>query len=367
MELAAAIAGHHEAIGYEAAAHVQEHSLEVQLPFLQAMLGEFLLVPIVMGEHSERNVDILAKALAATLDGRDDVLVVASTDLSHYLSRERGGALDRTCMASIEQLDDERLLLDLGTEACSMCGGGPSAAVLRASKLLGADTSIILKHGDSGDASRDTSSVVGYLSAAISRKVVESDDDVVTNEEKDFLLRLARAKVEDAVNGGSMAERVFEDVTLSERLTADRGCFVTLNMYGDLRGCIGDIIPERSLIKCVLGNAVNAARNDPRFNPVATNELMAIDVEVSVLTPPEVLKYGSPEDLLAKLEPNVHGVVLSTRIGRSTYLPQVWEQLPNKEDFLSRLCTKHGSLPDCWRDRSTIVETYRAVVFSEKD
>lgn len=366
MVLAAAISGHHEAIGYEAAAHVNEHSLEVQLPFLQAMLGDFLLVPIVMGEHSERNVDILAKALGAALDGSDDVLLVASTDLSHYLSRERGGALDRTCMASIEQLDDDRLLLDLGTEACSMCGGGPSAAVIRAAKLLGADTSIILKHGDSGDASHDTSSVVGYLSAAISRKVVEGDDDVVTEEEKDFLLRLARAKVEDAVNGGSRAEKVLEGVSSSEHLTAERGCFVTLHKHGDLRGCIGDIIPERSLIRCVLGNAVNAALKDRRFNPVASDELDAIDVEVSVLTPPEVLEYGSPEDLLAKLEPNVHGVVLSTRIGRSTYLPQVWEQLPDKEDFLSRLCTKHGSLPDCWRDRSTRVETYRAVVFGEK-
>lgn len=365
MELAAAIVGHHEAIGYEAAAHVQEHSLEVQLPFLQATLGDFLLVPIVMGEHSERNVDILAKSLAAALDGRDDVLLVASTDLSHYLSRERGGALDRTCMASIEKLDDERLLNDLGTEACSMCGGGPSAAVIRASKLLGADTSIILKHGDSGDASRDTSSVVGYLSAAISRKTQENDDDVVTREEKDFLLRLARARLVDVVNGGSQAEKVLEGLTASEHLTADRGCFVTLNKHGDLRGCIGDIIPERSLIKCVLGNARNAALNDRRFRPVTSDELSAIDVEVSVLTPPEVLEYTSPEDLLAKLEPNVHGVVLSTRIGRSTYLPQVWEQLPDKEDFLSRLCTKHGSLPDCWRDRRTTVETYRAVVFGE--
>ena len=366
MGLAAVISRHHEAIGYEAAAHVNEHSLEVQLPFLQAMLGDFLLVPIVMGEHTERNVDILARALAAALDGRDDVLLVASTDLSHYLPRDRGGVLDRTCMSSIEQLDDDRLLLDLGTEACSMCGGGPSVAVIRAAKLLGADTSIILKHGDSGDASRDTSRVVGYLSAAIARKIVGGDDDVVTDEEKDFLLRFARARVEDVVNGGSRAGKILDSYTPSERLTAERGCFVTLHKQGELRGCIGDIIPERSLIKCVRGNALNAALNDPRFRPVVSNELDTIDVEVSVLTPPEVLEYGSPEDLLAKLEPNVHGVVLSTRIGRSTYLPQVWEQLPDKEDFLSRLCTKHGSLPDCWRDRNTKVETYRAVVFGEK-
>ena len=133
----------------------------------------------------------------------------------------------------------------------------------------------------------------------------------------------------------------------------------------NLRGCIGHILPQESLYKCVIENAVNAAVNDRRFLPVIYDELKDIEIEISALSVPQELKHSSPDDLLTKLVPNVHGVIIKSGFRQSTYLPQVWEQMPDKEQFLNALCKKGGSAEDCWKDSKTKIETYKAFVFSE--
>jgi AmmeMemoRadiSam system protein A len=195
--------------------------------------------------------------------------------------------------------------------------------------------------------------------------VVSNDDAVVTAQEKQFLLKLARQTLEMYLKNGTMPK--VDRGQLSERLIAEKGCFVTLDKkdYG-LRGCIGYIMPIKPLYQSIMDNAVNAAIHDPRFPQVAYNELPDITIDISVLTVPQDLPFSSPQDLLAKLVPLRDGVILKTQYGSSTFLPQVWGDLPDKEQFLAQLCRKHGAPADEWRKPDVSVQTYRAVVFGEE-
>jgi len=152
-----------------------------------------------------------------------------------------------------------------------------------------------------------------------------------------------------------------------EALRSARGCFVTLNKDGKLRGCIGYIFPIKPLYEAVADNTVNAALRDRRFGTVAPEEVDKIQIEISVLTVPQVLAFSSPEDLLARLRPNVDGVVLRFGQRQSTYLPQVWQQIPKKEVFLSQLSAKAGMPAGAWRKPGLTVLTYQAEVFDESE
>jgi len=152
---------------------------------------------------------------------------------------------------------------------------------------------------------------------------------------------------------------------VSEALKEKRGCFVTLHKKGRLRGCIGTIEPVRSLVDNVEANARNAAFSDPRFPALTADELPEIDLEVSVLTVPEILAYKDPIELKQKLVPGAHGVIITRGWHSATFLPQVWDQLPEPETFLSHLCRKAGMDRDCWQAGDVVVKVYRAEYFSE--
>ena len=154
--------------------------------------------------------------------------------------------------------------------------------------------------------------------------------------------------------------------TISKELTEKKGCFVTLTKNGELRGCIGHIIAQESLVDCVIDNAVNAALYDTRFTPVAEDELKQVSLDINVLSAPTPLEYTSPQDLLDKLVPKKDGVVLSYNWRSSTFLPIVWEQLQDKEQFLTSLCYKQGSEGDCWK-KGAKVEIYHTFEFNEED
>ena len=186
----------------------------------------------------------------------------------------------------------------------------------------------------------------------------------LTEEEQEFLLKLARDTLENYLGRKTLPEVNEEGIT--PMLKRVQGCFVTLNKNGNLRGCIGHILPQVPLYKCVIQNAISAALYDTRFPPVGYDELKDIHIEISVLSVPERLDFSSPDDLLDRLRPGIDGVVIRYHGKTSTYLPQVWEMLPQKEEFLSRLCLKQGSPPDCWKSRDVIVETYQAFVFGEQ-
>jgi len=181
-------------------------------------------------------------------------------------------------------------------------------------------------------------------------------------KDKAFLVRLARSVIEAALDTGQK-EALPDDV--SEAVMKKGGCFVTLHKKGALRGCIGTIEPVQSLVKGVEENAINAAFKDPRFSPLSIEELPDIDLEVSVLTVPQKLIFKDPEDLKRQLKPGIHGVILSSGWRSSTFLPQVWDQLPDPELFLRHLCEKAGLYGDCWQDPETEIEVYEASYFSD--
>lgn len=182
--------------------------------------------------------------------------------------------------------------------------------------------------------------------------------------ERLMLLGLARDSLRQAVLGG---KPVTVPAGVSQRLLVSRGCFVTLTVRGELRGCIGNIFPEKPLAQAVIDNACLAALNDSRFSPVTPDEVARIEIEVSVLTLPAPLRFDSPEELSSKLRPHRDGVVLKIGLHRATFLPQVWEQLPDANDFLNHLSAKAGLTPQAWREPGTEIMTYQVDAFKESE
>jgi AmmeMemoRadiSam system protein A len=185
----------------------------------------------------------------------------------------------------------------------------------------------------------------------------------LTESEKQTLLQLAREAMEYGVRGELLPP--LDPAPLSLILRAEGASFVTLTVHGQLRGCIGALQPYQSLAEDVREHAIAAALQDFRFPPVQPSELSQIEIEVSRLTLPQPLEYADSADLLAKLRPGVDGVILRDGFQRATFLPQVWEQLPDKEEFLSHLCAKMGASHDLWRKKHLDVEIYQVEEFHE--
>ena len=334
-------------------AHKMEHSLEVQLPFLQVTLKAFEIVPILINSGDPK---ALAAALAPHID--NDTLIVASTDLSHFYPYERAVSLDRICTSAITNAEFSRMPL------CEACGKQAVMTLMYIAEIKNWDAKLI-DYKNSGDTAGGKDNVVGYASIAFvdKKEKPKKMKESISIQDKKALLRLARSAIEAMLVDGVKVERPGSSPILKE----DRGCFVTLHNYGQLRGCIGTIGPVCSLVECVERNAQKAAFRDPRFPPLSAKELSEVDVEVSVLSVPERLDFKDGDDLKRQLLPNVHGVILSRGMRSSTFLPQVWEQLPDKELFLEQLCLKGGMSATAWKDPATNVEVYQAEVFGEKD
>ena len=187
----------------------------------------------------------------------------------------------------------------------------------------------------------------------------------LSTAEKQALLVLARQALEAAVCG---QPRPAPDAgALPPALREPASSFVTLMRDGQLRGCIGGLIPTEPLWEDVRRHAAAAALDDYRFAPVAPEEVSLIEIEVSVLTPPQQLDYASPDELLSRLRPGVDGVVLIEGRRRATFLPQVWEHVPEPQQFLALLCDKLGADPYRWRRGDLAVETYQVIKFTETD
>lgn len=186
----------------------------------------------------------------------------------------------------------------------------------------------------------------------------------LSDHEKDFLLTLARQTIVKAVNQQPLP--TWQDADLSEVLAQKGASFVTLTMDGELRGCIGSLEAYQSLVEDVRDHARQAALEDYRFPPVTKGEIPRLHIEISILTPYAPLKYQNPGDLPGLLNPNVDGVILKDGFRRATFLPQVWQQLPAPEEFLSHLCTKMGASADVWRRKVLEVSIYHVEEFEEK-
>jgi AmmeMemoRadiSam system protein A len=188
--------------------------------------------------------------------------------------------------------------------------------------------------------------------------------ETLTSEEKEFLLKLARQAIFLAVKNQSLPP--IDESYLTPVLKEEGASFVTLTINGELRGCVGALEPSMSLAEDVRYHAIAAALQDYRFPPLRPEELSRIEIEISRLTLAQPLKYEGPEDLVAKLRPNIDGVILIDGYRRATFLPQVWEKLPDPEEFLAHLCMKMGAPDDLWERRHLEVLTYQVEEFHEK-
>ena len=339
-----------------------EHSLEVQVPFLQKTLTDFTLVPIVFGDVDPQAA---ARELASRLD--DKTLLVASSDLSHYYPDKKARGMDSTCIEAICKLNCEWMAEQ------EACGKLPILTLMHLARAKGWQAKL-LDYRTSGDTAGDRSAVVGYAAiaffdaesskAAPAPKTGDSKTSAWAPEDRKFLLNLARQTIASAVQSGKLPQ--VELGKLAPKLAEPRACFVTLTEKGELRGCIGHIFPREPLAHAVVHNAASAALRDFRFSPVAPEELDKIHIEISILTLPQPLEFKSSEQLLAKLRPRVDGVVLSVGQRQATYLPQVWEQLAEKESFLSHLAEKAGLDAADWKRPDASVLVYQVEAFEEE-
>ncbi len=186
----------------------------------------------------------------------------------------------------------------------------------------------------------------------------------LTESDRSFLLGLARQSIENCANGTSLPSLNLD--ALSPLLREQGACFVTLTYQGYLRGCVGALEPYQSLAEDVREHAVAAAFQDYRFPPIQDKEIKEIEIEISYLTRPKILNYENPADLLKLLRPNIDGVVVRDGMRRATFLPQVWEKIPDPEEFLEQLCMKMGAPADLWRRKKLDVLTYQVEEFHEK-
>jgi len=328
---------------YDDNAHKYEHSLEVQLPFIQTIFEDVEIVPALMGDLSlEQSVQFLHAVW-----GEPDTLIIISSDLSHYHNAATAQFIDGNTERKVA-------LGDPAVGAEQACAAMPLNALLYLAQVKDLRSTIV-HYGHSGQHSGDNDRVVGYLAAAFS---ANSDPEYQLGA---VLLRVARAAI--GSRWREVPALLFPD---RPRLGEPGATFVTLTKNDNLRGCIGSLQAHRPLFEDVQKNAVSAAFNDPRFPPLTQNELEQINIEVSLLSASEPLQFSSETELLQQLRPNVDGVIFRYRNCASTFLPQVWEQLPTAELFIQHLKQKAGLAANFWAPEVE-VDRYTVQKWKESD
>ena len=307
----------------------------------------FKIVPILMG-LTDRNVFEHLAAGLSELAARQDVLIIASTDLSHYHDYETAVIKDGLMIDAIRRLSvQESFRLTTSGEA-EMCGAYAVFIALEAARRVGANRAEVYSSANSGDVTGDHGRVVGYVSAGL---FIEPQTDDSHRE----LLRIARQTITSYVSDGTIPKHKVSD----QRFRADGAVFVTINTHGRLRGCIGDVQSFRPLLDSVVGNAVKACSKDHRFPPMSPHELKDMALEISILS------HLTPVGDIEEIEVGRHGLLLS-KAGRSgLLLPQVpVQQGWDRDTFLEQLSLKAGLPPDAWRQGATIYR-FTADVFHE--
>ena len=335
--------------GYIPQAHQAEHAVEIQVPFVQTVLPQAKIVPVVMGIPKKATILRLTEGLKKVL-AQKNVLVIASTDLSHFFPKEEANERDNKTIALIQDFKTNELIRKCERGENIMCGGGPVATTL----LFGKERSRvkILRYSDSSQVSQDTTRVVGYLAAALV-SAPATKEFWLSEREKQELLKLAASTVSLFVRG----EKIPEYKPASANLLEKCGAFVTLKKRGQLRGCIGFIEPVVPLYQAVMQAGIYAACRDSRFLPVSEDELDGLEVEISVLTP--LKKIDNPNLVTV----GKHGLVIEKGGKRGLLLPQVAvEHNWTRETFLERVSLKAGLPKDAWRFGADLY-VFEAIVF----
>lgn len=352
-------------IFFDRLAFSKEHSVEVQLPFLQKTLSDFKIVPVVMGDCTLSCCKKFASLLKETIGNRQDVLVIASSDMYHGYDYEECSIIDNLTLSYLKNMDAEGLYYGLREAKLQLCGGFAVVATLLLAKDLGHNSLEGLNYTNSAIVTGKKNKglwTVGYVSCAIDQEkahqALDEEKAMLNKEQKRKLLEIARNSIETYLKTGKRLElREVDPVLLKEM-----GAFVTLRKDGELRGCIGNLVGREPLYLTVKDMAVEAAVGDPRFPSVELSELKDIDLEISVLSPMERISS------IDKMQLGVHGVLVKKGFNSGVFLPQVATETGwSKEEFMSNLCAhKAGLSADAWKDKSTEVYIFTAEVFSEK-
>lgn len=347
-------------IFFDKRAFLREHSIEVQLPFLQKVLSGFKIVPIVTGNCSLANCLKLADLLKDAIGNRKDVLVVVSTDLYHGYDYREAEVVDNLTISYLENMNAEGLYYGLLEGKTELCGGFGTVSALILAKELGHKNLKVLNHTNSANVTGNKTKgtwTVGYASCVIDQ--IKGEVAMLNKEQREKLLGIARKSIETYLTTGKKLELTESDPLLLKEM----GAFVTLNKQGDLRGCIGNLVGDKPLYLTIRDMAVEAAVGDPRFPAVELAELKDIKIEISVLSP---LKRINSID---EIQLGTHGVLVRQGFHSGVFLPQVATETGwSKEEFLSNLCAhKAGLSPDAWKDKSLEIYIFTAEVFSEKE
>ena len=368
--LAQALLDESQGIIPNSAVHEAEHSLEVELIFLQQVLEDFKIVPILIGQVSEEKLEVLAKKLAQNLD--EETLLVVSSDLSHYPPYEIAQKVDRQTIKAIlsgKLKEFEETLEEIEHQGypqlvTSACGSLAIKTALLLAEKLGFQDFKEIKYENSGDlpagrqgVSNDKNRVVGYAAIGIWSQEAKQKQFLDEQAQKETL-KLARKTLEEHFSGKSPTPFSPQSSSLLQKL----GAFVTLRKNGQLRGCIGEFEPQKPLYQVIEEMSIAAATKDSRFPPVKPEELAEIKIEISVMTPRRKI------DDWQKIELGKHGVVIKAGNRAGTFLPQVAQETGwSKEEFLGQLCLqKLGLSLSCYENPEVIFYIFEVQIIEEK-
>lgn len=341
-------------------AHRLEHSLEVQLPFLQKTLSKFEIVPILVPPHSDSwEEEVLARVLAELLKEDKELIVLASSDLSHFHPYEEARKMDGETVRLIKEMSLNQLGEGVLAGKNELCGDGGVLTGLLAVRYYGDREVKVLSLANSGDTQGDKSRVVGYTAVVFYNKGerAEKKEDI-SKEARREILGIARETIEKYVRERKVPQVIAKSPIFLERR---RGVFVTLMKKGELRGCIGCFEPDDTLLASLQKMAVASATQDYRFSPVTAGELKDIEVEVSILSP--LKKIASLDEFVA----GEHGIYMRQGLRTATFLPQVAaEQGWDKEETLRHLCLKAGLDTEAWKEGAEFY-IYTSTIIKEKE
>jgi AmmeMemoRadiSam system protein B/AmmeMemoRadiSam system protein A len=352
--------------------HAREHSIEIHLPFLQILFPKAKIVPAVIHPPDFEMCVRFGQALGRILKDRR-ALIVISTDLSHYPTYNDAVTTDRATLEALASLEPKRFTalmknLDVPNLETRACGEAAIVAGVTAAKKLGAKRAVLVSYANSGDiALGSMSRVVGYGAAVLDSGDAPGNSKLMARDyphatatplqtaEKQILLSFARETIRRYLT----TQTVPLARNFPSRLNIPQGAFVTLRKNGELRGCIGQVLPQKELAKTVGAMALFAAFNDQRFAPVSLSELNKLEIEVSVLTPMKPIT--SSEEIVVGRD----GIVLSKAGKTAVFLPQVaTENRWNRTEMLDNLCIKAGLATGCWKSKAHL-QIFQAEVFSE--
>lgn len=346
--------------------HAPEHSLETQLPFLQRVFSDFKIVPILMNTNDPEVATKIGEAVANAATGKN-ALIVISSDLSHYPPKDTARKIDLTFLRALQRLDPFYLsstyqwLMTRGEPGLetAACGFSALMAGLSAAKTLGANKATLWRYANSGELTNETEHSVGYSAVAFTRSDNPPADPTLNETSREFLLSAARASLSEALEKKPFA---FAPLAADPAFNVPTAVFVTLWKNGKLRGCVGSTEPRLGRQDAVRHYARAAAFQDPRFKPLDKNEFGQTRIEISILTPP------TPAPNADAVVPGMDGVTVEKEGKAGLFLPDVWIQLPKKEDFLSELCSQKAGLPpDCWKNPAVKLSVFRTQTFKEED